>query len=102
MRYQRQCIEACSVDQSEAWKKIFAFIFQLSGWALVAPSCFALQVPGVRGLQARGHHVHCFFLAQLDFAHERNTCIHRGYTRSRSRSQAVQFQEKHGIAEAAS
>ena len=25
----------------------FAFIFQLSGWALVAPSCFALRVPDV-------------------------------------------------------
>ena len=28
-----------------------ASIFQLSGWALVAPSCFALQVPDVKGLQ---------------------------------------------------
>ena len=29
-------------------EKFFTFIFQLSGWALVAPSCFALQVPDVR------------------------------------------------------
>ena len=36
----RQCIEACSADQS--------------GWALVAPSRFALQVPDVRGLQVPG------------------------------------------------
>ena len=31
--YQRHCIEASSME------RIFAFIFQLSGWALVAPSC---------------------------------------------------------------
>jgi len=29
--------------------QFFAFIFQLSGGALVASSCFALQVPDVRG-----------------------------------------------------
>jgi len=27
------------ISPREARKKIFAFIFQLSGWALVAPSC---------------------------------------------------------------
>ena len=27
----------------EAWKKIFTVIFQLPGWAVVAPSCFALH-----------------------------------------------------------
>jgi len=31
---QMHCIEARSVE------RIFPFIFQLSGWALVAPSCF--------------------------------------------------------------
>ena len=42
-------IEACSADQSaQSAEKFFAFIFQLSGWALVALSCFALQVPDVR------------------------------------------------------
>ena len=41
----RQCIEVGSGDQ------YFRLHFQLSGWALVAPSCFALQVPDVRGLQ---------------------------------------------------
>ena len=36
---------AHSVDQSVQSAEIFfAFIFQLSGWALVAPLCFALQV----------------------------------------------------------
>ena len=30
-----------------AQKQLFAFIFQLSGGALVATSCFALQVPDV-------------------------------------------------------
>ena len=33
---------------------VFAFIFHFSGWALVAPSRFALQVPDVRGLQVPG------------------------------------------------
>ena len=28
--------------------------FQLSGWALMAPSCFALQVPDVKGQQDPG------------------------------------------------
>ena len=33
--------EARSADQSvRSAEKFFAFIFQLSGWALVAPSCF--------------------------------------------------------------
>ena len=42
---QRQCIEVCSADQfAQIAENFFAFIFQLSGWALVAPSCFALQV----------------------------------------------------------
>ena len=37
-------IEACSGDQSaRSAEKIFAFFFQLSGWALVAPSCFVLM-----------------------------------------------------------
>ena len=41
----RQCIEVRSADQSTQSAEIyFAFIFQLSGWALMAPSCFALQV----------------------------------------------------------
>ena len=42
--YRRQCIETRSVDHSaKRGEKFFAFIFQLPGWALVAPSCFALQ-----------------------------------------------------------
>ena len=39
------------ISLHEARKKNFDFIFQLSGWALVALSCFALQVPDVQGLQ---------------------------------------------------
>ena len=39
-----------SISPREARKKIFTLTFQLSGWALVAPSCFALQVQYVRGL----------------------------------------------------
>ena len=32
---------ACSADYfAQSTEKIFAFIFELSGWALVAPSCF--------------------------------------------------------------
>ena len=38
-------VERCAVAISphEVRKKIFAFIFQLSGWALVAPPCFVLM-----------------------------------------------------------
>ena len=45
-RCRRQRIEVCSADQST--QSTDFFIFQLSGWALVALSCFALQVPDVR------------------------------------------------------
>ena len=37
-----------SISPREARKLFFTFIFQLSGWALVALSCFPLQVPDVR------------------------------------------------------
>ena len=49
-RCRMQRIEVCSADISpcKARKKFFNFIFQLSGWALVALSCFALQVLDVR------------------------------------------------------
>ena len=36
------------ISPHKARKYFFAFIFQLSGWAVVAPSCFALQVPGLQ------------------------------------------------------
>ena len=36
-----RCVEP--ICPHEAQKKIFPFIFHLSGWALVAPSCFALR-----------------------------------------------------------
>ena len=49
-RCRRQCIEARSADQSARSAENF---FQLSGWALVAPSFFALQVPYVRGSMLR-------------------------------------------------
>jgi len=43
-RCQRQCIKVHSADSLRKTRsKIFAFIFQLPGWALVAPSCFSLQ-----------------------------------------------------------
>ena len=44
-RCRRQCIEA--ISPHEARKKIFTFIFQLSGRAIVASSCFVLRVPDV-------------------------------------------------------
>ena len=44
-RCRRQCVEVRIADQSaQSAEKFFAFIFQLSGWALMAPSCFVLQV----------------------------------------------------------
>ena len=36
------------ISPREVRKFFFAFIFQLSGWALVALSCLPLQVPDVR------------------------------------------------------
>ena len=41
----KQCIEVASTYLSpcKVWKKFSTFIFQLSGWALVVPSCFALH-----------------------------------------------------------
>ena len=37
-------IEARSGDQSaQSAENFFAFIFQISGWAVVAPSCFVLM-----------------------------------------------------------
>ena len=51
------------ISPREARKKFFAFIFQLSGWALVAPSCFCTaSFPDVRGLQVPGPPCMCFFL----------------------------------------
>ena len=42
------------ISPREARKNFFVFIFHFSGWALVAPSRFALHVPDVRGLQVPG------------------------------------------------
>ena len=42
------------ISPCETRKTFFVFIFLLSGWALMAPSCFALQVPDVKGLQDPG------------------------------------------------
>jgi len=42
--YRRQRIEARSGDHSaRSAENFFAFISQLSGWALVTPSCFVLM-----------------------------------------------------------
>jgi len=40
----------------EEQKKKFAFIFQLPGWALVAPLCFALQAFLLSKVSWRGWH----------------------------------------------
>jgi len=56
-------------------KKFFAFIFQLSGWAVVAPSWFASQVPDVRGSMLHTH------AAQRDVV---DTCLVRAGRRSQS------------------
>ena len=42
------------ISPREARKNFFAFIYHFSGWALVPPLRFALQVPDVRGLQVPG------------------------------------------------
>ena len=43
------------ISPREARKNFFAFIFQLSGWAVVAPSWFAPEVPDVRGSMLHTH-----------------------------------------------
>ena len=63
-----RCTEVCRADQSAQSAEIFfAFIFQLSGWALVAPSCFAQQVPDVKGLRDPGPP--CASVSCSNFAH---------------------------------
>ena len=95
-RCRRQCIEASSADQSaRSAEKFFAFIFHFSGWALVAPSRFALQVPDVWGLQVPGPPWAASLLISLTNVIRTYT---EGYTRSWSRSQAVRFQATHDIA----
>ena len=56
-----------AVQSARSAEKFFAFIFQLSGWALVAPSCFAQQVPDVKGLQDPGPP--CASVSCSNFAH---------------------------------
>ena len=61
----RQCIEVCSADQStHSAEIVFAFIFQLSGWALVAPSCFCTASSRCTRIAGPGAAM-CFFLAQI-------------------------------------
>ena len=50
--------------------------FSPSGWTLVAPSCFALQVPDVKGLQDQ--RPPCASISCSNFAHAtyRNTYVH--------------------------
>ena len=55
------------ISPRKARKIIFAFIFQVSGWALVAPSCFAQHVPDVKGLQDPGPP--CASVSCSNFAH---------------------------------
>ena len=70
-RCRRQCIEAHSADQF-AQKKNFAFIFQLSGWALVAPSCFMhRKFQMYEDCRSRA----AVLLSCSNFAHERNTYV---------------------------
>ena len=52
------------ISPRKARKNLIAFIFQLSGWALVAPSCFALQVP-----DAGPGAVPCASVSCSNFAH---------------------------------
>ena len=55
------------ISPRKAWKYFSAFIFLLSG----SPSCFALQVPDVKGLQDLGPP----FLAQISLT-QCNTYVH--------------------------
>ena len=80
--------EVRSADQSAQRTENFSPIF--SGWALVAPLCFALQVPDVKGLQAPGPP--CASVSYSNFAHATQYIGTCKYTRSWSRSQAVRFQ----------
>ena len=60
------------ISRCEAFSPLI--IFQLSGWALMAPSCFALQVPDVKGLHDPGCHV-LPFLARISLT-QCNTYVH--------------------------
>ena len=52
------------INPRKAWKKIFSFFSQLSGWALVAPSCFTLQFQMWNECRTRGRQM-LPFLAQI-------------------------------------
>ena len=52
------------ISPREAWKNIFALIFQPSGWALVAPSCFCTASSRCTRIAGPGAAM-CFFLAQI-------------------------------------
>ena len=40
------------ISPREAWKKIFAVLFQLPGWALVAPTLLCTELPLLSGFRA--------------------------------------------------
>ena len=76
--WRRQCIEARSIvviSPRKARKIFFAFIFQLSGWALVAPSCFCTASSRCTRIAGPGAGPPCFFLAQISL-----TNVIRTYT----------------------
>ena len=52
------------ISPRKARKNFFAFIFQLSGWALVAPSCFCTASSRCTRIAGPGAAM-CFFLAQI-------------------------------------
>ena len=65
----QRCVVLISPHEA---RKFFFFLYFL-GWAHVAPLCFALQVPDVKGFQNWGRHV-LPFLAQISLT-QRNTYI---------------------------
>ena len=85
----RQCIEAQSGDQSaRSVEKIFGLHF--SAIRMGSRGTFVLlhcKFQMYEDCRSRGRHV---LLPCSNFAHECNTYVH-GYTRLRSRSQAVRF-----------
>ena len=95
-RCRRQCIEACSVDQSARSAEIF-FRLHFSLLRMGSRGTFTLCTASSKCTRIAGPRAAMSFLAQISLTNVIRTYT-EGYTRSWSRSQAVRFQATHGIA----
>ena len=89
---QRQCIKVRSASHRKTFLPSYFSYHDGLSWHLRALHC---KFQMYKDCRSRGRHV---LLSCSNFAHERNTYVHIGYTRLWSHSQAVRFQATHGIA----